>query len=348
MKEVAAKVGVSPATVSNAYNRPDQLSKELRVRVLEAASQLGYPGPNPLARGLRRGRAGVVGVLYADRLSYAFADPAAVMFLEGVSTATEEAGLGLLLVPSSSRAARDPVAVGEAVVDGFVIYSMPADDPLLAAAVARRLPAVLVDQYPQGGLPTIGIEDAAAARTVAEHLIQLGHRKFAIISLELTGNSAGGFADEARQSAATFLPSRERLQGYRTALSEAELSWPDTRVYECLENVPNEGYRAAKALLSGAPRPTAILAMSDRLALGVVQAAGAMGLSVPGDLSVVGFDDIPEASRCIPRLTTVRQPHVEKGLKAGQMLISQLEAEDAQGSEILPSRLVVRGSTARA
>ena len=130
VKEVAAEVGVSAATVSNAYNRPDQLSPELRERVFAAARKLGYAGPDPVARGLRRGRSGAVGVLYADRLSYAFADPAAVMFLEGVSEAAEEAALGLLLVPAPLREARDQASVGEAAVDGFVIYCLAEDDPL--------------------------------------------------------------------------------------------------------------------------------------------------------------------------------------------------------------------------
>jgi DNA-binding LacI/PurR family transcriptional regulator len=99
-------------------------------------------------------------------------------------------------------------------------------------------------------------------------------------------------------------------------------------------------------LLSREPRPTAILALSDQLALGVFEAAKKMGLSIPGDLSVVGFDDVPEASRTEPALTTVYQPHVEKGLVAGRMLVAQLRGEEPRSPEPLPTRLVVRGSTA--
>src|SRR5918997_4571195 len=116
-KEVAAEAGVSPATVSNAYNRPDQLSPEVRERIFAMARDLGYAGPDPVARGLRGRRTGVMGVLYPDRLSYAFADPVSVMFLEGVSEAAEEAGLGLLLVPGTPREERGLAAVGEAAVD---------------------------------------------------------------------------------------------------------------------------------------------------------------------------------------------------------------------------------------
>jgi DNA-binding LacI/PurR family transcriptional regulator len=348
LKEVAAELGVSASTVSNAYNRPDQLSKELRERIFETARQMEYGGPDPTARSLRRRRAGAIGVLYADRLSYAFADPAAVMFLEGISVATEEVGLGMLLVPGSPRQARDPEAVNEAVVDGFVVYAMSDDDPLKSAALRRRLPAVLVDQQPREGVPAVGIDDEGAARTVAEHLIGLGHKEFGVVSFELAPDTRSGLADMQRQESATYRPSRRRLRGYAAALKDAGIPWEGVPVYECAENHPEEGRRAAETLLTLEPRPTAILALSDQLALGTIKAVTQRGLSVPEDVSVAGFDDIPEASRSTPRLTTVRQPHVEKGLKAGRMLIAQLQGEDVQKSEILPSRLVVRGSTAPA
>ena len=170
MKEVAAECGVSAATVSNAYNRPDQLSPELRERVFEAARKIGYAGPDPVARGLRRGRSGAVGVLYADRLSYAFADPAAVMFLEGVSEAAEEAALGLLLVPAPLREARDRASVGEAAVDGFVIYCLAEDDPMLDAVLERRLPVVLVEHPSREEAPSVETDDVSGARAAAEHL----------------------------------------------------------------------------------------------------------------------------------------------------------------------------------
>ena len=164
VKEVAAEVGVSPATVSNAYNRPDQLSPELRARIFAAAKELGYSGPDPVARGLRRRRTGVMGVLYPDRLSYAFADPVSVMFLEGVSEAAEEARLGLLLVPGTPREERGPAAVGEAAVDGFVIYCLANDDPLVDAALERRLPVVLVEQPPREDVPSVITDDVGRRR----------------------------------------------------------------------------------------------------------------------------------------------------------------------------------------
>ena len=346
MKEVAAEVGVSPATVSNAYNRPDQLSAGLREKVLEAARRLGYPGPDPTARSLRRGRSGVIGVLYADRLSYAFEDPAAVLFLRGISEAAEEAGLQLLLVTGSVRGESDVEAVGKAAVDGFVVYSMPEDDPSVEAVIERRLPTVLVDQSDSAGASLVRIDDRGAARAAAEHLVSLGHRRIGVVSFELAREPVGGLVGADRQSAATFLASGQRLWGYAESLEPTGIPWESVPVYECAENVLEEGRAAARTLLASGDGPTAILAMSDLLAFGVMEEAAELGLAVPGDLSVVGFDDVPEAARSNPPLTTVHQPHIEKGLKAGRLLISRLRGEGPAHPEILPTRLVVRGSTA--
>ena len=118
--------------MSNAYNRPDQLSPELRKRVLDTARRLGYPGPDPVARSLRTRKAGAVGLLLTENLSYAFRDPGAVQFLEGLALACEDAGQGLLLIPASPER-EDVAAVHRAGVDGFVVYSVPEDDPHLAA-----------------------------------------------------------------------------------------------------------------------------------------------------------------------------------------------------------------------
>lgn len=335
------------ATVSNAYNRPDQLSEGLRERIFEAAKRLGYSGPDPLGRSLRRRKSGAIGVLYADRLSYAFTDPAAVMFLEGVSFAAEEAGLGLFLIPSGSGSARGPEAVFSAAVDGFVVYCVSADDPLIGAVIERGLPVVLVDDPSRESVTSIGIDDEGGAKAAAEHLAGLGHRSFGIVSFKLTLEPDRGLADPARQESANNEDTRSRLRGYKTAIEAVGVPWRDVPVYECPENTPEEGKAAAEILLAREPRPTAILSLSDQLAFGAMEAARRLGLAVPEDLSIVGFDDVSEAERTTPPLTTVHQPHVEKGLKAGRKLIARIEGEDPGEPELLPTRLVVRGSTAK-
>jgi DNA-binding LacI/PurR family transcriptional regulator len=348
LTRLARELGVSAMTVSNAYNHPDRLSEALRERIFETAGRLGYQGPDPVGRSLRRQRTDVVGVLYSNPLSYAFDDPAAVSFLGGLSSVTEEADLGLLLVPAAgggSSGERDPRVAAQAAVDGFVIYSMSNEEPLLAAALERRLPAVVVDQPRKEGVPLVGVDDRGAARTAAEHLLDLGHERFAIVSFGLSPDGHEGIADSERQERTVFHVSRMRLRGYRAALEETGLAWSEIPVYECPGSAKELGYRAVEALFRSKQEPTAILALSDQLALGAIEWMTERRISVPEDVSVVGFDNIPAAASADPPLTTVHQDHAEKGVLAGRMLVSQLHEQDTPSAGPLATRLVVRGST---
>jgi DNA-binding LacI/PurR family transcriptional regulator len=347
LTRIAEELGVSAMTVSNAYNHPDRLSEALREKVFETAGRLGYVGPDPVGRSLRRQRTDVVGVLYSNPLSYAFEDPAAVAFLGGLSSVTEEADLGLLLVPAAGGVSggRDPRAAAHAAVDGFVIYSMSDEEPLFAAALERRLPAVVVDQPFEEGVPFVGVDDEGAARTAAEHLLHLGHERFAIVSFGLSPDGREGIADLDRQEHAAFHVSRARLRGYRAALEEAGLPWSGVPVYECQGSAIELGREAAEVLFSSGHGPTAILALSDQLALGAIEWMTEQRISVPEDVSAVGFDDVPAAASTDPPLTTVHQDHAAKGILAGRKLVSQLREEDFPGDEPLATRLVVRDST---
>ncbi|SFT51420.1 transcriptional regulator, LacI family [Geodermatophilus amargosae] len=352
LQEVAAAVGVSAKTVSNAFSRPDQLSAALRERILATARRLGYPGPNPLAAGLRRGRVGAIGVAYDNGLSYAFDDPVAVALLAGVASAAEPAGSGLLLVPGSSDPARRLAAVSDAVVDGLVVSSVGDDDPLLAAAIVRGLPLVVVDQprpdrlaaLGAPGTPWVGVDDRAAAAAVAGHLLDLGHRRLAVVSFGMHRDPiTPGLVDERAQAAATYAVTRDRLAGYRDAARRAGLDWAGVPVFHGGDSTPEVGEVGADAVLATDPRPTALLCLSDRLAEGALQAAARLGLRVPGDLSVAGFDDAATAPGL--GLTTVRQPTREKGRAAGQALLDLLAARPAPAPRSLPAELVVRTST---
>jgi DNA-binding LacI/PurR family transcriptional regulator len=347
LKQIADTLGVSTATVSNAFNRPDQLSAELRQRILDESARQGFHGPDAAARSLRRGRSAAIGVLYTDRLSYAFADPGAVLFLQGVSTACERTGNELVLIPRTSGARAGGTAVGRSVVDGIVAYSVADDDPVLAEAVARRMPVVVVDQPHAPTRWWVGTADRDGCRAVAEHLVDLGHRRFAVIGTELTRRRRGGLASLARQRAATFATTTARLDGYRDAITAAGVPWADVPVFEAVENSVAQGQLAAEALLATSPRPTAVLAMTDQLAFGACAAASRLGLDVPGDVSVAGFDDLPAAATHQPPLTTVHQPHREKGRVAADLLLDLLSGDGTEPTaRTLPATLQVRGSTA--
>jgi DNA-binding LacI/PurR family transcriptional regulator len=342
LRDLAAAAGVSRSTASNAYNRPDQLSAELRERVLATAVDIGYPGPSPAGSALRRGRSGSLGVLLGDRLGYAFSDPAAAVFLDGLAEAVEDEGYALLVLPGA-RTGGGPVpeVVRAAVVDGVVAYSLPDDDPAVDAVRERGLPLVTVDQPALPGVAGVRVDDAAGARAVAEHVLGLGHRRLAVVAFELAADGRGGPADAARQRSATFTVTRDRLAGYRAAVEAAGLDWAAVPVHECPHNAHLEGVRALTELLPA--EPTAVLAMSDELALGVVQGAADAGLAVPGDLTVTGFDDTAAAARA--GLTTVRQPLRDKGVRVGGQLLALLAGGDPS-PETLPTELVVRTSSA--
>jgi len=338
--DIAKALGISRTTVSNAFNRPDQLSPELREQILATAKEMGYSGPNPTARMLRTGQVGAIGVVFCESLPYAFSDPVAIAFLQGIASVCEQAKTSLLIVPMY-RGGTTLNTVQQAVVDGFIVYSTPATDEATAQVFERNLPTVVVDRPDLKDVSSVSIDDRRAAREAAAHLIRFGHTRLGIIAMELRSDQYEGTVDARRIEAATFPNALARLQGYQDVMREAGLD-PSNVLIEERFNREDGGFTATLALLNHTPRPTAILAMSDRLAVGALRAAETLGLDVPKDLSIVGFDDIPLASQVRPRLTTVRQPLVEKGAVAARFL---LENVGQTISQVLPTELVIRESS---
>lgn len=344
LQTIAEHLGVSRTTVSNAYNRPDQLAPELRERVLATAAELGYTGPDPAARRLRSGGREAIGLLFTESLGYAFSDPGAVLFLQGFARATEAAGLAMLVLPGFAGRAGTPhhgrerkEAVREAVVSGFCAYSLPVDDPDFAAAVERRLPLVVVDEPRTGEHTFVGIDDRAGARLGAEHLAALGHRRIGVVSFRTADDGYSGPLTPEREAAATYPVSAGRLAGWRDGLEAAGIAWDDVAREERILNSQDEGAAGLRALLAREPGVTAVLCSTDQIAAGAMAAAAEAGRP---DLSFVGFDDIPAAAAL--DLTTVRQPLLEKGLTAGRLLVEQ---DTAPREIVLPVELVRRGST---
>lgn len=335
---VAAATGVSRMTVSNAYSRPDQLSPALRERILATARDLGYSGPDPVGRTLSSGKTGSIGLVSDQPLSHAFIDPAGVQLLHGVAEGCEQRGLGLWLVPQT--AGGDTALVRSALVDGFILYCTRSNDARVDAVRDRGLPHVLIDYARDRGGPVVGIDDAGGAHAAAQHLVDLGHRSFGIVMPYVAGATTVADAHGAAERHVVAA----RLTGWCRAIGASGVDPDAVPVAGSDDGSRRAGHRAAGRLLDHAERPTAILALSDLLALGVLDAAAERGIAVPARLSVVGFDDIPEAALAAPPLTTIKQPHRRKGSEAVRLL---LDGDDESSVE-LPVELTIRASTAHA
>ncbi|MEV4600762.1 LacI family DNA-binding transcriptional regulator [Amycolatopsis sp. NPDC049253] len=343
LDDVAEAVGVSRATVSNAYNRPDQLSAQLREQVLRAAKELGYPGPNPTARSLATSRTGAIAFLLDASLSAAFSDPALSITLDALAKAVEPTGHALLLLPGGEVHGGPPAErVLAAQADIAVAYSLADGSPALAAVRDRGLPLVVIDQPLLPGTARVGCDDRGGAALAAQHLLELGHRRFAILSAPRLSPDGPSGLESARAS--SFHGTRERLAGYLSTLSAAGVT--DVAVSEAPWLSADTARASAAELLTGTPRPTALLCMSDQLALAAVAAARQLGLRVPDDVSVVGFDDTPQAAWAEPPLTTVRQDLAGKGRTAGELILHLMSGGNPPPPVVLPVSLIRRNSTA--
>ncbi|NYE46205.1 LacI family transcriptional regulator [Spinactinospora alkalitolerans] len=330
INEVAARAGVSRATVSNVLNRPHRVAEATRRRVEEAVRELDYVR-NSSGRSLRSGRADAVGLFVLDITNPFFTEVA-----RGIEDEAAESGRAVILLNSAERSGRQRRSarmLAEQRAAGAVV--MPVDDDLSDLFWLRRrgVPWVLLDHGGTGEATGCGVsvDNRAGGLAVGRHLIGLGHERIAFLS--------GPFA--VRQC-------RDRLAGLRAACAESGLD-PDAviRLIEVPMLNAGSGERAAEKVLGGAARPGAVFCANDQLALGLLKGLGERGLRAPGDLSVVGYDDVDAAALVHPGLTTVAQPKYDLGRAAMRLLGDEL---DDPGHRHLRCRftpeLVVRGSTA--
>lgn len=338
LQTIADQVGVSRMTVSNAFSRPDQLSSALRDKILAAADELGYVGPDPSARALARGTSGMVGLVLTESPSDAFRDDVSVAFLGAVADGFARTGLSLILINPSG--ADGVVPMRDTPMDGAIVYSCAPRTDSLDWLTRRAIPTVTVDQDPRVGSSSINVDDYHGARAAAEHLVQLGHTRVALVEIKVTTPGDPPGMDN--------IVTRERRRGFLDGLGD------------CRQHVQIVGSNYAGAddydreqlrkLLDGPNRPTGVLCYSDVIAADVLAVATQLGLQVPRDLSVVGYDDNPLATRIYPNLTTVRQNMHDKGHAAADALIASMEAarrgQRARARRIvIPTELVVRESS---
>ncbi|PZR54839.1 LacI family transcriptional regulator [Xylanimonas oleitrophica] len=378
LAKVAEHAGVSVSTASLAFSGAGPITPETRDRVLAAAAELGYSGPNPLGRQLRSGRSGIVGVVIGDQPGRAFRDPVSVQVLDGLMQVLGEQGLGVLLVPGIDRdacapcadpaghsgaqtggqtggqggeqggepaerprvAPVDPLVESAAMDVAVLVWGVLTDDPNLAALQRRGVPVVVGEGHEVQGSPLVRIEDRAGAAEAVRHLVDLGHTRIAEITLPFGRGERSGPVDATRLGLVDRTPARNRLAGVRDVV-EPVLSW------ETPASLVEHGRDAATEILGqwvpATERPTAIFAHSDLLAAGAVIAARELGLRVPEDVSIAGFDglDLPWLSPDV--LTSVHQPLREKGAELGRAVVALLAGEDP-AEHVLPVRLV-QGTT---
>jgi LacI family transcriptional regulator len=326
IREVAAHAGVGAGTVSRVLNDSGHVSVDTRARVLEAISLLDYR-PNPLARGLSRGRCQTVGVIVPF-----FTQASAVERLRGVVAALDGSRYDLVLfdVESPEHRAEHVATLNRQRADGLLVMSMPLPATDLDRVAGTGMSVVLVDSRHQG-FASVVTDDVLGGEVATQHLIELGHRRI-------------GFMGDAPDNPFGFTSSSDREDGYRRALAAAEIPVDESLVRHGAHR-RDVGFDLAGQLLSGPEPPTGIVCCSDVQAAGAIEAARQLGLHVPRDVSVVGFDDIEMAEHL--GLTTVRQPLYRSGELGMTLLLEALGAEPPEPTvHELDLELVPRASTA--
>lgn len=336
MQDVAEKANVSKTAVSLAFNNNSRLSETTLKHILEVAADLGY-SQDPAARMLRTRRTNSLGLLLPQQLDKVLENPYYSQFLQGIGQTCQREGFTLLLAPPLRGSMLKTIPY--AAVDGFIVSGLEYDRGEVSALRQRGIPFVLVDSELHDGVPSVEIDDSQGIEQLMRHLLDLGHRSIAILAIE-TGIE-GGYANWRG-------PMLRRMQGALTALDVYGLT-PESEAITVLE-VPCTrlgGVRAFQELWAAKERPTAIVAFSDIIALGVLDAARDLGVSIPAEVSVSGFDDIAEAGWATPTLTTVRQPIESKGRLAAEFLVESISAADVSRGhqQRLHTTVLLRDST---
>ena len=331
VKDVAALAGVSLGTVSNVLNRPDRVSAKTRDKVESAMAALGFVR-NESARQLRAGHSSALAYVMLDAGNPFFTDVA-----KGIEDAAERLDLSVFICNSDNRADRERsylARLQEQRVQGILITPVSPDDPLLDEVAARGMPVVVVDRTRPGGtLCSVAVDDVTGGRIATEHLLELGHERIAFV---------GGPTSIGQVS--------DRLEGARQAMAAAGLAPDRLTVLTTSALTVAEGRGGGERLagLSETRRPTAAVCANDLLALGLLQQCVTLGLRVPDDLAIVGYDDIEFAAAAAVPLTSVRQPRHRLGETAAELLIDEASNPDHRHRQVVfTPELVVRASTRR-
>lgn len=328
MRQIATRARVSVGTVSHVINNTARVREPVRRRVLEAIERLGYQ-PSLLARGLRRNQTTIIGVIIPD-----ISNPFFPLVVRGVEDIAYQNSYQLMLCNADNDAHKEQVYFDElrAYRMAGLIVIPSADSKLVSAAASGggELPVICLDRCPEGWKgDSITVDNSEGAYQATRYLLELGHRRIAAIAGQLHVTSAV-----------------ERLKGFKQALREGGISIAPEYIQEGRFDRLS-GYEKGMMMLQFSPRPTAIFAANDLVALGVLAALRELGLRCPEDVSLVGFDDLELASFTNPALTTVAQPAYQMGARAAGLLFERLRGEDLPAQHIvMKAALKVRDSTA--
>ena len=331
IKEVAEIAGVSIATVSRCLNSPDKVTERTRLKVQSAIDETGY-SPNPLAQNFRRGRTNLVLVVVPS-----VGDPFFDAIMHGIQSVASAEGYSVIIEETSMQSptvGADGTDVVAKQADGVILLcNAAASEPgILRSASRRSLPVIVgfeATSEQLSGYASVHIDNAAAASDATRHLIDLGHERIAMLS----GTEQLGLTID-------------RESGYRAAMSSAGLGVADGWVID--GGLSIDGARSAtRRLLQHRQRPSAIFCAADEMAFGCLHEIKQHGLSVPEDISIVGFDDMRYAAIADPPLTTVSQPTKQIGQRAMQMVLHEINGgtSSTPRSEVLPYQLVIRASS---
>ncbi|MFT7006984.1 MAG: DNA-binding LacI/PurR family transcriptional regulator [Colwellia sp.] len=334
LKSVAKELGVSNATVSNAFNRPDQLSKKRREDILESCEKIGYSGPNKAAQSLRKGHSNIVALVLPDSIEYMITDPVASDFVKGVSSVLEKSKVNLLLFSGNS----DHINAVSDFVDGFICYGSPRNAKLIDQLRTTTKKVVTAD-FDIDRKASVGIDNEQAAYEIAKLAINSKDDDIAILGLRLLESNVTCRVYDLSDSDLQCSIAHQRLHGYKRAIEELDVNLRVDRVWNIPESKHNSALIAAREALTSTPRPSVLLCMSDLIALAAIKEIKSMGLQIPEDIRVVGFDGINEALHSTPSLTTVHQNSEIKGIKAAELFINR-----ATDSVLIPFHIENGGS----
>jgi alanine racemase len=333
IRGIAEKAGVSATSVSFAFNNPSRLPEATVQRILEVAEELGYI-PDPVARSMSTGRTGTLGILMPQPFTEVVRNPFLYEFLEGVAEVCTAAGYSLMLVPPLEGSVKR--AISMAAVDGFLTLGLELYKSTMVVLSRRDVPFVMVDSDPVEGVPAVDVDDETGAFEVMNYVLQTGHRDIAILGIR------SGKEGRFKEYTGTL---HRRMNGYVKALAAYDLEIDQKRIQliEC-SSTTHGGQEGFQQVWKKKNSPTAVVAMSDVIAMGVIYAAKQKGLRIPEDLSVVGFDDIYTSRLINPELTTVSQPIRAKGKLAAELLVKFIRGESGPLHHILKTKLVIRAS----